>query len=36
MRWAHGDEYCGDWKNDMKWGAGVFKENGILYRDTYE
>ena len=31
MRWADGDEYCGEYKNRMQHGEGIQQENGKLY-----
>jgi hypothetical protein len=35
-KWPDGDIYWGEYKNEKKWGDGVFKEKGVLYRDKYE
>jgi hypothetical protein len=31
MRWANGNEYYGQYKNDLMDGEGVFQEQGQLY-----
>ena len=35
-KWENDYEYCGEYKNNKKWGEAVIKENGQLYRDKYE
>ena len=35
-RLPNGDFYCGEWKNDKKWGEGVSQYNGQLYMIKFE